>query len=108
MQDKQTRAAPTVAFALAHAGGREAPRVLAKGRGAIAGNIIARAQHAGVPVHESAPLAAMLAHVDLGEQIPPSLYAAVAELLAWVYRLEHGGATTVTPTSLSIAKGVQR
>ena len=85
MQENQTLAA----YALAYTDGRLAPRVVAKGRGVIADNIIARGHDAGVPVHESAPLAAMLAHVDLGEQIPPSLYAAVAELLAWVYRLEH-------------------
>ena len=67
-----------------------APRVVAKGRGALAETIIARAREAGVYVHESPELVAVLMQVDLDERIPPELYRAVAELLAWLYRLEHG------------------
>ncbi len=66
-----------------------APRVVATGQAAIAEAIIARAREAGVPVHESRELVAALMNFDLDQRIPPALYVAVAELLAWVYRLEH-------------------
>ncbi len=78
------------AVALAYHGGMAAPRVIAKGRGVIAEEIIRRAQEAGVYVHESAELVALLMQVDLDDHIPPELYIAVAELLAWLYRLENG------------------
>lgn len=67
-----------------------APRVVAKGRGLVAEEIIARARAAGVYVHESPELVALLMQVDLDERIPPALYVAVAELLAWLYQLEQG------------------
>ena len=65
-----------------------APRVVAKGSGLLAEEIIERAQAAGVFVHESPELLSLLMQVDLDERIPPALYIAVAELLAWLYRLE--------------------
>jgi len=67
----------------------QAPRVVATGEGAIAEAIIARAREHGVPVHESRELVAALMHLDLDQRIPPALYVAVAEVLAWVYRMEH-------------------
>lgn len=67
----------------------EAPRIVASGEGAIAESIIARAREFGVPVHESRELVAALMHFDLDQRIPPALYVAVAEVLAWVYRMEH-------------------
>lgn len=76
------------AVALAYHQGRSAPRVVAKGDGLVAGEIIRRAREAGVHVHESRELVGMLMQVDLDGEIPPLLYAAVAEILAWVYRLE--------------------
>jgi flagellar biosynthesis protein len=56
----------------------------------LAEAIIERAKAAGVYVHESPELVSLLMQVDLDEHIPPELYLAVAEVLAWVYRLEHG------------------
>lgn len=76
------------AVALTYAPEDGAPRVVAKGRGLIAEEIIARAREAGVFVHESPELVALLMQVDLDERIPPALYVAVAELLAWIYQLE--------------------
>ena len=76
------------AVALAYNQGRSAPRVVAKGDGLIAEEIIRRAREAGVHVHESRELVGMLMQVDLDGEIPPLLYAAVAEILAWVYRIE--------------------
>lgn len=78
------------AVALTYAPGEPAPRVVAKGRGLIAEEIIARAREHGIYVHESQELVALLMQVDLDARIPPQLYVAVAELLAWLYRIEHG------------------
>lgn len=78
------------AVALAYMETDAAPRVVAKGRGAIAQSIIDRAKEHGVYVHESPELVALLMQVDLDERIPPQLYRAIAELLAWLYRLEQG------------------
>jgi flagellar biosynthesis protein len=78
------------AVALAYRVGAGAPQVVAKGRGAVAEQIIARARQAGIYVHESRDLVGLLMQVDLDQHIPPQLYVAVAELLAWLYRLERG------------------
>lgn len=76
------------AIALAYQTGDAAPKVVAKGRGIIAQAIIERAKEHGVYVHESEDLVGMLMQVELDDNIPPQLYLAVAELLAWLYRLE--------------------
>jgi flagellar biosynthesis protein len=78
------------AVALAYNDKELAPRIAAKGRGLTAEEIIARAREAGVYVHESPDLVALLMQVDLDERIPEQLYVVVAELLAWLYGLEHG------------------
>lgn len=78
------------AIALAYETGDYAPRVVAKGRGVIAEQIIARARENKVFVHESKELVALLMQVDLDDHIPPALYLAIAEILAWLYRLESG------------------
>lgn len=76
------------AVAISYEAGDGAPRVVAKGRGLLAEEIIERAKAAGVFVHESPDLVNLLMQVDLDDHIPPELYVAVAELLAWLYRLE--------------------
>jgi flagellar biosynthesis protein len=78
----------SLAIALTYAAGDPAPRVVAKGRGLIAEEIIRRAREHGVYVHESPELVTLLMQVDIDDRIPPALYLAVAELLAWLYRLE--------------------
>jgi len=65
----------------------EAPRVLAKGRNLLAEEIKAEARWAGVPVIENPPLARSLYRsVEVGQTIPVDLYAAVAAILAYLYR----------------------
>ncbi|GIX46293.1 MAG: flagellar biosynthetic protein FlhB [Candidatus Tectimicrobiota bacterium] len=64
-----------------------APRVTAKGHGLLADKILALAREKGVPIREDADLVQALAQLDLQQEIPPSLYRAVAEILAFVYRL---------------------
>ena len=76
------------AVALAYKEGQAAPKVVAKGKGMVAEQIIERAREAGVFVHESKELVAILMDVDLDQQIPPILYRAIAELLAWLYHIE--------------------
>ena len=76
------------AVALAYQAGDSAPRVVAKGAGFIADEIIRRAKEHGVYVHQSRELVAMLMQVDLDQRIPPALYVVVAELLAWLHRTE--------------------
>ncbi|MBC7202605.1 MAG: EscU/YscU/HrcU family type III secretion system export apparatus switch protein [Pusillimonas sp.] len=65
-----------------------APKVVAKGYGSLAENIIKTAREHGLYVHESPELVGLLMQVDLDQHIPPELYQAVAELLAWLYALE--------------------
>ena len=79
---------PRRAVALSYEHGQTAPEVVATGRGYIAEAIIAAAREAGVPVKSDPGLASALAALDLGEQIPEALYRAVAETLAWAYRLD--------------------
>jgi flagellar biosynthesis protein len=85
------------AVALAYSETDAAPRVVAKGRGVLAEQIISRARDAGVYVHESPELVSLLMQIDLDQRIPPQLYVAVAELLAWLYRLENGRPTGEPP-----------
>ena len=65
-----------------------APRVVASGSGSTAEAILAAAAEHGIPVEEDVALLGLLAECEVGEEIPPELYEAVAELLTWLYRLE--------------------
>ncbi|MDI1268719.1 MAG: EscU/YscU/HrcU family type III secretion system export apparatus switch protein [Polaromonas sp.] len=76
------------AIALSAGVGNAAPRVVAKGYGAVAEAIVQRAQESGLYVHTSPDLVKLLMHVDLDSRIPPNLYIAVAEMLSWVHQLE--------------------
>jgi len=64
-----------------------APRVVAKGERLTAERIIQIAKEKGIYIHEDPDLVALLAKVDVGAEIPEILYYAVAEVLAFVYRL---------------------
>ena len=77
---------PATAVAL-HYDGANAPTVTAKGVGEIAEQIIALAKEHGIPLQENAPLTTLLAKLDLGTEIPPELYLAVAEVIAFAYLL---------------------
>ncbi|BBI98782.1 flagellar biosynthesis protein FlhB [Ferrigenium kumadai] len=85
------------AVALSYGQNQGAPKVVAKGRGLIAQAIIERAKQHGVYVHESEDLVGLLMKVELDQEIPPQLYLAVAELLAWLYRLEHPNTPAIPP-----------
>ncbi len=63
----------------------QAPKVTAKGQGNVAEKIIELAREHGVPVKNDPDLIEVLSSLDIDEQIPPEIYVAVAELLAFVY-----------------------
>jgi len=91
-----------MAAALRYQQGKSAPQVVAKGRGFIADEIVRHAREAGIALHESPQLAALLMEVNLDQPIPPQLYRVVAELLAWVYGLESRSKTAVLPQNPSL------
>ncbi len=66
----------------------EPPVVVSKGQQATAAAMRKRAEALGIPVQEDEALATALANLAINEQIPEALFAAVAELLAWVFWLE--------------------
>ncbi len=64
-----------------------APKVVAKGRGSVAEKILQIAREYNIPLREDPILVDALSTLDLYQEIPPELYRAVAEVLAFVYRL---------------------
>jgi flagellar biosynthesis protein len=76
------------ATALHYEEGQRAPRVTATGAGLVAERILAAAREAGIPVRHDPALAEALAKLDLGADVPQELWTAVAETLAWAYRLD--------------------
>ncbi|NLM21095.1 MAG: type III secretion protein [Peptococcaceae bacterium] len=65
-----------------------APRVVAKGKGFVAQKIIEFAQEKGIPIQNDQALVEALMQVELSQEIPPELYQAVAEVLAFIYKLD--------------------
>lgn len=82
------------AVALSQAAGTQAPVVVAKGYGVVAESIMREARANGLYVHASAGLVKLLMQIDLDREIPPQLYRAVAEVMAWIHGLESGSAPT--------------
>jgi flagellar biosynthesis protein len=66
---------------------RGAPRVVASGGGAVGENIIEVARQHGVPIERNPGLAAALAGVEIGDEIPLDLYKAVSEVLIFILRI---------------------
>ena len=65
-----------------------APKVIAKGRGYVAESILQAAQKAAVPVYQNKTLTSLLMALEVDREIPPDLYSAMAEVLAYVYRMD--------------------
>ena len=76
-----------LAIALHYEKGNGAPRVVAKGKGAIGARIVDLARAHDIPIEENEVLAGALSNVELGDEIPVELYKAVAEVLVFVLRL---------------------
>ena len=88
-----------------------APKILAKGTDNIASKIKQIAQEHQIPQLDAPPLArALYRHGEIGKSIPAELYAAVAQILAWVYQLKrwhrYGGEKPLKPTNLSIPESL--
>jgi flagellar biosynthesis protein len=77
-----------LAVALEYEHGQGAPRVTAKGGGAVAEQIIALAEQHGIPVRQDKELVAVLGQLDLEQEIPEVLYRVVAEVIAFAYLLK--------------------
>ena len=85
---KEKPVSPKLAVSLQYKKGRNAaPKVTAKGQGWVAENIIKMAQENNIPIREDKDLLHLLSEIDVGQEVPESLYKVVAELLAWVYQL---------------------
>ncbi|MFJ7730454.1 EscU/YscU/HrcU family type III secretion system export apparatus switch protein [Lysinibacillus sp. NPDC097231] len=90
------------AIALTYKLGRfDSPTVVAKGKGKIAENILARANEHDVPIYEDPNLVQLLGQLDLNESIPEELYQAVAEVFAFIYRLDQQHAQNIEKTKNS-------
>jgi flagellar biosynthesis protein len=76
------------ATALGYEPGDRAPKVLATGAGLLAARIVESARDAGIPVRSDPALVEALAALDVGHEVPQALWIAVAETLAWAYRLD--------------------
>lgn len=75
------------AVALKYERGKDnAPRVIAKGKGYIGEKIIQIAKEHNIPIKEDPVLAEALSQIEINQEIPPELYKAVAEILAFIYR----------------------
>jgi flagellar biosynthesis protein len=74
-----------------------APRLVARGDGHVASRIVEIAREHGIPIHEDRALVDLLARLDVGTEIPPELYRVVAEIIAFVYRLQATMAGTPAP-----------
>ena len=76
------------AIALKYDRGKDAaPKVTAKGRGAVADKILALARENRIPIEQDSTLMEALYRLDINEEIPEELYQVVAELLAFIYRM---------------------
>ncbi|RDI47475.1 EscU/YscU/HrcU family type III secretion system export apparatus switch protein [Falsibacillus pallidus] len=67
---------------------QDAPAVIAKGKGITAENIVEKAKESGVPIQEDPSLVGLLGQLDINQSIPEELYQAVAEVFAFIYRLD--------------------
>lgn len=76
------------AVALGYRPDMPAPRILSQGRGDIAQVILDRAKALGIPTRSEPGLVAFLMELDINNWVPPELYAAVAQVLAWAYEVD--------------------
>lgn len=85
---KKQRAAKQTAVALRYNESKDkAPKVTAKGKGSIAERIIALARENKIPIKADPDLVEVLSKIDINKEVPPSVYKVVAELLAFVYKV---------------------
>ena len=78
-----------------------APRVIAKGKGHVAEHILAAAQKNSIPVYQNKTLVNMLMALEIDREIPPDLYKAVAEVMAYVYKMDKDKGTANAARNLN-------
>ena len=79
---------PKKAISLQYKAGKDpAPKITAKGQGLVAEKIIALAKEHQIPIKEDPDLVQVLSQVNVNQEVPPAIYQLVAELLAFVYKL---------------------
>lgn len=81
-------------------GADAAPKLAAKGRGLVAQKIIETAREHGIPIHEDADLVEVLEKVEIDTEIPLEVYAVVAEVFAYLYKVNSGARTGTQPARL--------
>lgn len=96
MNEKKIRKAVALAYEVNSA----APRITGQGEGFVAEAILARAKEFGIPTKTEPELVEFLMQLKLNELVPPKLYAAVAEVLAWAYEVD--GKSVPNPNSIPI------
>ena len=84
MDNKKNRKA----VALAYETNGAAPRITGQGEGFVADALLAKAEEFGIPTRIEPELVEFLMQLKLNELVPPKLYAAVAEVLAWAYEID--------------------
>lgn len=87
MQEKEEKKI-LKAVALKYEMNSAAPRITGQGEGFIAETILSKAKEMGIPTKIEPELVEFLMQLKLNELVPPKLYAAVAEVLAWAYELD--------------------
>jgi len=65
----------------------QSPTMVGAGSGKIAEQILKLAKEHNIPIHEDADLVEILAHLNPGDEIPPATYVVVAEILAFIYKV---------------------
>jgi flagellar biosynthesis protein len=88
MKEQNSKYKRKEAVALRYAQHQEAPTVSAKGKGLVAESIVEKAKENGIPIQEDPSLVELLAKLNLQEQIPEDLYQAVAEVFAFIYKID--------------------
>jgi flagellar biosynthesis protein len=86
---------------------QSAPKLLAKGQGAVAERLLAIAMEKGIPLYRDPELLEVLGQLDVGAEIQPELYQAVAEVLIYIYKMNQKkkglGPNPKAPAPLSAA-----
>jgi flagellar biosynthesis protein len=83
LRNRQKKTAVAVSYEKEKDG---APKIIAKGKGAVAEKILELAKKNNIPMHEDPDLVEILSKLDLGQEIPPEMYKLIAEVLVYVYR----------------------
>jgi len=86
--NRMSEPAESLAVALTYQPGMPAPKVLSQGRGLLADAILQKAKELGIPTKSEPALVAFLMQLDVNDWVPPELFAAVAQVLAWAYEVD--------------------